>query len=615
MKGRESIVITKYSNAPELYDELFQEATDRLISVGVFEKDNDKHKIDSLQSYFMHLRDLIYGPEGAEVELAEQVKGYKFLKLPLDEPHLKIDANKRSIDTKSFLDAGGILSVQGDEISEIVFFEIDRYFDATDFAQMQIAIQWKNKEDEGSTPAFIRIVPDTQGKDDEVLIFGWPITSDITRVPGPIQFSVRFYERDDETDNMNYSFVTLPATMNIGASLKTELDEDAMEDPRPVILSRIKNSTILSSPDEVKPPIFVLPSKGNAEPKEVVINGQTEVLQVLARKTGGGGTVNYKWYKSPLDNPLDFSGINPKDNDYWLPAGSDDKNFKKVDSYTDDIATYYYKTKENNEIIYKPMSLEDDAGFNKELASKKELFVKCATLTLDVNQEDLLGYYKVDARVSSAGTFAYASYNGAGNDQSSIYIGNVKDVPYWVVRGPEDVSLNTLPSYGKVGETITLDGAINDTTSFEWHYHGLDEQSDDLVGNEKGYTLSQEGYYSAVAKNYQNGVTKTATTGEGKLIALADIEDFEVIYTLIEGKTYQASLNRPLGFGENVVYEWYNIIDKSQPLNEESTDIYTFEGTVETEPVGQVKAIIHKIGEGIIAPKEATSGLINLFEG
>ena len=133
-------MITKYASAIQDYDKLFDKSNARLTELGVTDA-----KIGDLQSYFSHLRDLVYGPNdvlntGKPEDIIKIEAGYEFLKLPLDEPHLIINANQRTINTKPFTDAGGVLSVQGDEISEIVFFEVDRYFDSTDLSQMQIAI-------------------------------------------------------------------------------------------------------------------------------------------------------------------------------------------------------------------------------------------------------------------------------------------------------------------------------------------------------------------------------------------------------------------------------------------------------------------------------------------
>ena len=136
-------MITKYSDA---YNVLFEEATKRLEDLGITKTDDKGNPtgeaivIGSLEEYFSHLKDLVYG-DGSLTE-KEQQAGYLFLKLPLDEPAFKIDANSRAIEIPGHYLANG-LSVQGDEVAEIVFFEIDRFFDATDLSMQSISIQWE----------------------------------------------------------------------------------------------------------------------------------------------------------------------------------------------------------------------------------------------------------------------------------------------------------------------------------------------------------------------------------------------------------------------------------------------------------------------------------------
>lgn len=107
-------MITSYSAG--LYDALFKKAEERLNNVF-----NMNVTIDDLETYFYHLRDLVYGPEDAPATEEQIKEGYIFLKLPAveQEGHFIIDANTRKIDTSGFK---GLLSVQGDEIAEIVFF-------------------------------------------------------------------------------------------------------------------------------------------------------------------------------------------------------------------------------------------------------------------------------------------------------------------------------------------------------------------------------------------------------------------------------------------------------------------------------------------------------------
>lgn len=584
MKGRELIVITRYTSAPDKYDNLFSDATTRLKGLGV------DVEIDSLEGYFMHLRDLVYGPNDSLIDNPEEIeKGYPFLKLPLDEPHLKIDANTRTINTKDFT---GVLSVQGDEIAEIVFFEIDRYFDATDLAQMQIAIQWKNKEEDGSTPAFIRIIEPTSDGEDEKLIFGWPITSDITRVPGAVQFSVRFYDRNDDTEEMNYSFVTLPTTMNIGASLTTDLDEDSMDDPRPVILSRLRNSTTLSQLDQAKAPIFVLHRPLS---QEVDLGKETTYdLRAVARKNGSGGTISYKWYKAEIaeDGSAGVYESLDKSDDPWKSAGTEDKNYYEITEWIDKLSTYYYqKTLENGEIEYESLSLINADSFNTELQKRGKLFVRTSVLTVEIKSgESILGYYRVDARVSSTGTYAYASYEeGVTPDEN--YIGSV-DTPTWVIKGPEVVVLDDIPEYGNVDSSIELTGVnLDTTTSYEWLYYANEDFADSVVetvGTEKSQILTKEGYYKAIATNYKNGVSNNDETSI--ITSLAPIEEWGIVITK-EGRTFTASLNRDLGFKEEVSYTWFVANNSDEVLSNEN--VCTIEEGSTITAI-QVSAIITK---------------------
>ena len=597
MKGRELIVITRYTSAPDKYNDLFSDATARLKGLGV------DVEIDSLEGYFMHLRDLVYGPNDSLIDNPEEIeKGYPFLKLPLDEPHLKIDANTRTINTKDFT---GVLSVQGDEIAEIVFFEIDRYFDAADFAQMQIAIQWKNKEEDGSTPAFIRIIEPSPDGEDEKLIFGWPITSDITRVPGAVQFSVRFYDRNDDTEEMNYSFVTLPTTMNIGASLTTDLDEDSMDDPRPVILSRLRNSTTLSQLDQAKAPIFVLHRPLS---QEVDLGKETAYdLRAVARKNGSGGTISYKWYKAEIDedgSPGEYVSIDTS-NDPWKSAGIEDKNYYEVTEWIDKLSTYYYqKTLENGEIEYESLSLINADSFNTELKKRGKLFVRTSVLTVEIKPgESILGYYRVDARVSSVGTYAYASYaEGVTPDEN--YIGSV-DTPTWVIKGPEVVVLDDIPEYGNVNSSIELTGVnLDTTTSYEWLYCANEDFASSVVetaGTGKSQILTKEGYYKAIATNYKNGASNNDETSV--ITSLAPIEEWGIVVTK-EGRTFTASLNRDLGFKEEVSYTWFVANNSDEVLSNEN--VCTIEAGSPISAI-QVSAIVTKgnLTSGPITKAEA----------
>ena len=81
------------------------------------------------------------------------------------------------------------VSVQGDEIAEVLYFSIDRYFDTTDLAttDMHIVIQWETKDRSGLSANFGKDVESVPGK----ILFGWPISSELTGAAGSIKFLQR----------------------------------------------------------------------------------------------------------------------------------------------------------------------------------------------------------------------------------------------------------------------------------------------------------------------------------------------------------------------------------------------------------------------------------------
>lgn len=123
-----------------------------------------------------------------------------FTKLPLDEPHFEINANTRAITIPNDFKKNGI-AVQGDDLAEVVYFMIDRYFDAMDLNNTDIYIEWETPKGKNSTS--IKSVSETYLKiiDDETypgkLIFGWAISDAITHESGNLKFAVRFIKWDD----------------------------------------------------------------------------------------------------------------------------------------------------------------------------------------------------------------------------------------------------------------------------------------------------------------------------------------------------------------------------------------------------------------------------------
>lgn len=199
--------------------------------------------ISSLNEYFAYLEDILKAAHQDSNEDAERF----YVRLPLDEEVFAINADTREITIpRSFENAG--VGVQGDELAEVVYFTIDRFFDSVDLASdnIHIAIQWELNRNGEQVKGFSR----NFGKDIEsipgTIIFGWPISHELTETSGSIRFAVRFYSIDTDNQSFNYSLTTLPATVRINSSIDHEIIEKSQEEINhgSIITSRIKNAGI-----------------------------------------------------------------------------------------------------------------------------------------------------------------------------------------------------------------------------------------------------------------------------------------------------------------------------------------------------------------------------------
>ena len=200
------------------YKDLFESASAEL---------NDGTIINDIEGYFQRLGDLM------NISL-------KYTMLPADEERFEIDANTRSIKIPSNFSKHGI-GVQGDDVAEIVWFEIDRYYDIVDFYNTRPVVQWKHSGNSESyiSDAWFKDIDTVPGK----LIFGWPVDKNICEISGDLEFSVRFIGFDGDSDNINYSFNTLPIKVKVNKSLNISEIRNIIDDSiNEKIKSRIKNS-------------------------------------------------------------------------------------------------------------------------------------------------------------------------------------------------------------------------------------------------------------------------------------------------------------------------------------------------------------------------------------
>ena len=190
-----------------------------------YEKAPEKLTISNLAEYFGYMKHLT----AIDVDKNE----LKFTKLPLDEENFIVDLNKREIAVPEHFAKNGV-GVRGDEIAEIVYFEVDRYFDAIDLNQQEIIIEWINADGQkGYSRPYGQDVDLIPGK----IVFGWPISSKVTPKDGQIKFAIRFYATDDTagSSGVSYSLSTKLQTVKVNMDIDILLED--ILNKRPHILA------------------------------------------------------------------------------------------------------------------------------------------------------------------------------------------------------------------------------------------------------------------------------------------------------------------------------------------------------------------------------------------
>lgn len=302
-------MITKINDANKaMYDSLFRLAEERL---GLAEG-----TIVSMDGYLTAIEQLG----------RRDPNNYDLLRLPYTEdgePLFVIDANAREINVpKVFKDNG--LVVQGDHLSEIIWFKIDRYFDMMDFylfandgindgatnahQGMHCYIEWFNPaakdEDHQRGVDFAYAMT----CDEDYVYFGWPIGNKLSGEVGTLQFAVRFLSitenetlnADGSTNKIDFNYSTKVATCDIKATLDFDLlsgdiAAESWEDilyTRP-IYSHVINSTLSPAP------IILL---GITTQDTDLINHQYPINVIATTSTGAAsGTtqkLEFTWYKN-----------------------------------------------------------------------------------------------------------------------------------------------------------------------------------------------------------------------------------------------------------------------------------------------------------------------------
>lgn len=160
--------------------------------------------------------------------LTDPNKFTAFLRIPEDEPIHKVDLEKRFINVPEFL------SVEKDHNSEIIWFEIDRFYDNIDLYNGSCWIQYINADgEEYFYNAPLYVVSEKYGSDK--IIFPWAISKQVAKKSGVVQFSFQFFKLSEDGNRFLYVLNTQPAKSKILTGMfidPTQFleDDDALDD-------------------------------------------------------------------------------------------------------------------------------------------------------------------------------------------------------------------------------------------------------------------------------------------------------------------------------------------------------------------------------------------------
>lgn len=470
-------------------------------------------KFTSLEQYFAHMADLVsFDPV--------------YMMLPLDEGTegiFTINANDRTISIPTQF--AKCAAVKDDNFCEIAVFTVDRFYDFQDLNGTQICVQWINAAgEEGISNILLRDCETYPGK----LRFGWPLTSNITKQAGQVQFAVRFYITVDDPDDIDgdgktkisYVLNTLQHSLTIKPNLTIDRENIIPEQVGRDIFSKfVKNS---QNPTFKIPatPIFGAPGKDLVNYGAISLDSDDLTLEAQAI-TSDLGSIDYTWKFRPSNFTENDKSINLAIDENYKDAYSiTNLNYKKVEPkpevlnlalqyyiYDNEKAAYipYIQTEVPNEDLYtrytklyiKP---EEDVAENARVDVVGKYYVEAVNSTLSPEtkiEEFIVIYYPDETSFNSDGRDKYVKdginyilYEGSFDESVEYYFKketikqfNNTTTPVssnvCIVPAPQEIKIkgDNLPNHKFLDDNnnaiLTFDlekDTTNPTREFSWYY-------------------------------------------------------------------------------------------------------------------------------------------------
>lgn len=518
-----SFILFNYSNGPETSkEEKLYEFANALTQYGYLYVKNGKDPLEynfvpelgitTLEEYYNWLPELKKDAEG---------KPTVFTKLPLDEAHFEINPNTRAIAIPADFKKNGV-AVQGDDLAEVVYFMIDRYFDAMDLNNTEIYIEWETPK--GKDGTVTKSVSETYLKmiDDEnypgKLIFGWAISDAITKDSGTLKFSVRFVQWNDEKKKIVYSFNTLTAQVTIHPNLGLDLENDEydIDNCNDRLLDRIMHSEVVGGIKAAIPyflqNLVILEDGYDIEDNHTT---GTYDLSVVAA-ANDTGVVSYVWKRAGLDenNVCDDIWVEKTGNLSMNELTEDeleDMNYNLLQDHVYHLdngdGSYqllpkaYYNLKDTNTLHW----FETKFNLEEEIPA---IYEQRSTLTVEE-----YGMYKVEAR------------NRIFNSLTA------KDSNVVIFKRPESIVMdNTNQTVDKhiIGEdSAKLSPVIiEEVGDLEYQWYKDSEAIDSLEAKELEYEVTDPGMYKLSVIRTRNRATTEGESIEYRVTNAPAIPEF-----------------------------------------------------------------------------------------
>ena len=467
-------------------------------------------KISDINDYFMELNtikeNVLNGAAGFDPYML-------ILPNENDEPIFAINANTRAITVPSAFSTG--VGVQGDDLAEIIYFSIDRYFDTTDLYDKEIFVQWEAPNgDKGLSITINKTLNLLPNK----VVFGWPITQEMTMQAGSIKFAIRFYEREENTKpgelpRLIYSFSTLTSTVKINPALDFNIDtEDDVNsfktiDKNAIIYKMMRNSSASGlDAKAAAPTIDEADCTPDFAPAEFNVGQKFEGRARFGEEDSadGYGTISYSWYRSLNDNykdsilieadpALEYKPIDGKETKktyetYYIenngqyevyngtiPNSDGITIYKRYTSYVPDKAGYYYFVAKNS------------AGRGNENKTNSNNWLIAFAKKANVDCSELLHTIMVDSQatlspsisVGDDGVLTYQWYKGETSDGDYSAINeatsptlNVNEEGYYFIKVVNSKNNDTTETIGDKMRVTTPAGEFTAPTTWLYYVNG-----------------------------------------------------------------------------------------------------------------------------------------------